>query len=138
MPVRADALMCGGLRLEFYWTQMHRLHCGISWRNAEILFPLGAFALIFVAVCSIITLAIEYSKFSGYLLTLCFIAHILFRGLIDYYLLTTYWPLTKSKFYWEHVGVGWRILAFTGAIASVIAMALQLYALITNKSRITK
>ena len=138
MPVRADAYMCGDLHLEFYWTQMHKLQCGISWQNAEILFSLGAFALIFVAVCSIIILAIEYSKFCGYLLTLCLVAHILFRGLVDYYLLTTYWPLAKSRFYWEHVGVGWWFLAFTGGIASVTAIAFQLYALITNKSPISK
>ncbi len=135
-PVRADAYMSGDLHLEFFWTQMHNLLCGISWQNAEILFPLGAFALILVAVCSIIALVIGYSKCCTFILTLCFITHVLFRGLVDYYLITDYWPFIKTKFYWDHVGIGWWFLAFTGGIASVAAMGLQLYALIVSKCRI--
>ena len=41
-PLRADALLSGGVRLEFFWTQLHKLACGISKQNAEILFPTGA------------------------------------------------------------------------------------------------
>jgi len=134
-PVRADVYMSGDLHLEFYWTQLHKLHCGISWQNAEILFPLGGFALLFVGICSMVPLAIKSSTCSAFLLTLCLVLHVLLRGLVDYYLITTYWPFIKSRFYWDHVGVGWWFLAFTGGIASVTAMGLQFCALITSKRR---
>jgi len=132
-PLRADVLMSGDLRLEFFWTQMHKLTGGISVQNAEILFPIGSFVLFFVAVCSIAQLAAKNSKHFVLILMLCLTTHVLLRGPVDFYLISTYWPFTQSEFYWNHVGVGWWFLAFTGGIASVVAIGLRFFVLIANK-----
>jgi hypothetical protein len=125
-PLRADVLCMGTVRLEFVWSQMHRLFCGISWENAEILFPLGAFSLLFVAfyfagvVCDIY-------RSSSLMLWACLFLHLLFRGFVDFYLVTRYFPLHPRyvRAYWTSPGVGWRILAFAGGVASVVAVVLQ-------------
>jgi hypothetical protein len=125
-PLRADSLRMGSVRLEFFWTQMHKLFCGISWQNAEILFPIGAFTLLFVASYFAVAVC-GMRRSSAPFLWLCLIAHLLFRGFVDFYLVTRYFPLRPPyiRGYWTLPGAGWRILAFAGGVASVTATVLQ-------------
>lgn len=125
-PLRADMLQDGSVRLEFFWAEMHSVFSGISWQNAEMFFPLGALALLFIAFYfGIIVWRVR--RASSSILWLCLIIHLLLRGLVDFYLVTQYFPLRPRCItpYWTYPGAGWRVLAFAGAVASITAVMLQ-------------
>jgi len=119
----------GNIRLEFFWSQMYRLFNGISVQNAEIAFPLGGFALLFVALYFAVVVCIMQRRVV-FMHCVCLFAHLFFRGLIDFRLFMTFFPMSiwyrcGSFCYWVWPGPGWRVAAVFGWFASVAAILLQ-------------
>jgi len=136
-PLRADDLQGHSIRIEYFWTQLHKLYCGISWSNAEILFPLGAFALLLITL-NFIFISFKLHRPSPFELSMCLFLQLTFRGFVDFYLITTYFPLWPGNInrYWAYPGFMWRLFAFIGGCASVIAVVFQvaLLAKLTRRS----
>lgn len=133
-PLRADDLQGHSIRIEYFWTQLYKLYCGISWSNAEILFPLGAFALLLITL-NFTFISFKLHRPSLIELSICLLLQLIFRGFVDFYLITTYFPFWQGN-YWAYPGFMWRLLAFIGGCASVAAVVLQgiLLAKSTRKS----
>ena len=124
-PVRASHRGYS-IRLEFFWTQMHKLFGGISWQNAEILFPLGAFVLFSIALYFIVVVCLAKRNLVPVHWVFLLI-HVLFRGFVDFHLLTSYFPLPFREF--ASPVTAWRLLAFMGGIASAAAVVLEVMVL---------
>ena len=127
-PLRADILRDGSLRLEFAWTQLQRLRGGLNWGNAEILFPLGAFVLLLVSICFVVQSLKWRGQYSLRACLSCLIAQVLFRGFVDFYLVTTYFPFGGLTV--RGITTVWPMLAFVGGGSSVLSIVIQLAVLI--------
>jgi hypothetical protein len=130
-PVRAGHCGCpwDPVRVEFFWTQLHKLTAGISVQNAEILFPLGAFALLAIAAYYLACGVLRLRQPRVAAAWLCAVGHLAIRGPVDFYLVTSHSPF-QTGWYWRSAALPWRLLAFAGGLASVAAISLQTYRLI--------
>lgn len=68
------------------------------------------------------------------LVWLCLVLHILSRGFVDIYLVTSHFPFCNLKSYWGWIGVPWRLMAFAGGLLSVAAVVLQVVFLASRSS----
>ena len=120
LPLRAVPLRSGGYRVDFVWTQIHRLWGGFSIPNMEIFFPLGGAA--WLVVCIYYLIKAIRNRFEGSLLIpwILICLHLGLRGWVDVSIVPFHLRYLRTSFWaWP------SYLPIIGALASLVSIVFQ-------------